>query len=72
VTDNLIPFPIQFLKLAEVLKITSISKPQVYRLIASGDFPPPVKVGTSSRWVESEVRVWMQARMAARGEAAAA
>lgn len=43
-----------------------ISRSCVYDLIASGDFPRPVKIGRASRWVVAEVDAWIGDRMAAR------
>ncbi|MBZ4276300.1 AlpA family phage regulatory protein, partial [Mycobacterium tuberculosis] len=32
-------------------------------LIQDGEFPKPIKLGRSSRWLRSEVEAWMQARI---------
>ena len=50
-----------------VLERTSLSRTTLYQLIKEGTFPPPVKVGTASRWVEAEVEEWVQSLMQARG-----
>lgn len=34
----------------------------IYAEIAAGRFPAPVKLGRSSRWPESEVDAWIEAR----------
>ncbi len=49
-----------------VLERTSLSRTTLYQLIKEGTFPPPVKVGTASRWVEAEVEEWVQSLMQAR------
>lgn len=49
----------EFLKLmvlAEVLELLSIGKSKLYSDIQKGIFPPPVKIGVSSRWIASEVQ----------------
>lgn len=38
----------------------------IYAEIKAGNFPKPVKLGRSSRWVESEVDAWINAQIAAR------
>lgn len=45
----------RLLNLHEVIHLTALSRATVYRAIASGDFPPPVKIGRVSRWPASEV-----------------
>jgi predicted DNA-binding transcriptional regulator AlpA len=43
------------------------SKAHTYRLIAVGEFPPPVKLGkNTSAWLEEEIDAWQEARIAAR------
>ena len=32
---------------------------RIYQLIAAGEFPQPIKVGKSSRWVKAEVDAWI-------------
>ena len=32
---------------------------RIYALIAQGEFPAPVKVGKSSRWVRTEIDAWL-------------
>ncbi|EJU4916115.1 AlpA family phage regulatory protein [Salmonella enterica] len=34
-----------------------------YKLISEGQFPKPVKLGRSSRWLQSEVEHWVQKRI---------
>lgn len=54
------------LHLAEVRRLVGIGKSQLYRLIAAGDFPAPVKIRRSSRWLSSEVDAWIHARASIR------
>jgi len=32
-----------------------ISRPTIYRLVAAGKFPKPIRIGRSTRWLWSEV-----------------
>lgn len=55
------------LRLPDVLKITGMSSTMLYRLAAEGRFPKPLKLSErSSAWVESEVRAWVNTRIAER------
>ena len=56
----------KLIRLPEVLDRTALKKTSVYKLITEGDFPPPVKVGSMSAWVEQEVIDWIADRAAAR------
>jgi predicted DNA-binding transcriptional regulator AlpA len=67
------PAPLDALDaLPEVLQVTGISKPQLYKLVRLGAFPPPVKIGRSSRWPRSEIREWLEAKKAERTAGATA
>jgi prophage regulatory protein len=57
----------RLLRLAEVLNLTALGRTATYALIARGDFPPPIKVGRTSRWVEQEVEDWICRLMQERG-----
>ena len=32
---------------------------RIYQLINAGEFPPPIKVGKSSRWLKAEIDAWV-------------
>ncbi|MGQ5761980.1 helix-turn-helix transcriptional regulator [Serratia sp. IR-2025] len=36
----------------------------MFILIQLGEFPKPIKLGHSSRWLQSEVETWVQQRIA--------
>ncbi|WP_159876865.1 helix-turn-helix transcriptional regulator [Aquitalea denitrificans] len=50
----------------EVVHFTGLSIPTIYRHIRTGDFPKPIKLGRGSRWVESELMAWLEAKKAER------
>ena len=53
-TDRLIRLP-------EVIQITSLSRTQIYRLIAAGTFPKGYRVSHKvSVWKETEVDQWIR------------
>lgn len=56
----------QLLKIAEVQRRTQLSRASIYNYVNAGKFPPPVKLGAHSRWVESEVEQYIGRLMAAR------
>lgn len=61
------------LRLPQVQARTGLSRSEIYRRIASGGFPAPVKLGErASAWPEHEVTAWCEARIAARDAKAAA
>ena len=61
----------RLIKLPEVIKATGLSRTEIYRLEAAGKFPKKVPLSErSTAWVETEVLGWVQAKIAAREEAA--
>lgn len=57
----------RFIRLQDVLLMTSIPKSTLMAMITDGDFPAPVKLGARSRaWVELEVEKWIQEKIDAR------
>jgi prophage regulatory protein len=65
----------KILRLADVMKLTAISRSQIYNLMTNGQFPtsiPLVPGGTSVGWVHSEIENWIQSRIDARNERAQA
>lgn len=60
--------PDALLKLATVEAMTGLSRPSIYRRLALGLFPQPVRLGRRcTRWPANSVREWIreQAREAA-------
>jgi prophage regulatory protein len=61
------------LRLPDVRRRVSLSRSEIYRRIAAGHFPQPVKLGErASAWNAAEVDSWIAARIAARDAKAAA
>lgn len=54
------------LKLCEILQIVGFGKTALYGHIKNSGFPPPVKIGKSSRWIRAEVARWIVDRAIAR------
>lgn len=55
--------PDRLLKLSQVMDITGLSKPYIYRLVRAGRFPQQYKPGGyASRWSEGEVLAWRESQ----------
>ena len=51
------------MKLPEVLELTKISRTTLYRLMETGEFPRPIKLGQRARaWRVEEVTNWLDTR----------
>ncbi|MDU2638491.1 MAG: AlpA family transcriptional regulator [Klebsiella pneumoniae] len=53
----------QLVDMRFLTKLTGLTDKWFYKLIKDGDFPKPVKLGRSSRWLKSEVKNWLQERI---------
>lgn len=61
----------RIIRIGDVMKMTSISRSQIYNLSGTGKFPksiPLVPGGTSVGWLESEINNWVEERIQARNE----
>lgn len=54
------------LRIDEVANRLKSGKTKIYEMIKLGDFPPPVKIGRSSRWVDEDVDNFIQVKEDAR------
>ena len=56
----------RILRTREVLQITSLSRTTLWRCIRGGDFPPPLRLGSSTSrcvgWRQSDVEDWLSQR----------
>ena len=53
----------QFVDMAFITQLTGLTDKWFYKLIQLGEFPKPIKLGRSSRWLQSEVENWLQQRI---------
>lgn len=60
--------PSRLLRRAEVLARVGMAKSTLYLRISAGKFPKPVHLGSSVRWVESEIDSWIQDQMERRDQ----
>ena len=57
---------IRLLCVGEIAMILGISTRSVWRLVARGDLPQPVQVGSARRWFESDVTAYLAKQTAKR------
>ncbi|MBI6466296.1 helix-turn-helix transcriptional regulator [Proteus mirabilis] len=53
----------QFVDMKFITRLTGLTDKWFYKLIQEGEFPKPIKLGRSSRWLRSEVEQWLQNRI---------
>ncbi len=54
----------RFLRLADVMARTGLSRSAIYLGISQGNFPQNINISPRSvGWLESEIDAWMQARI---------
>jgi prophage regulatory protein len=57
----------KLIRLKQVMECTGLARSTVYKFIAEGDFPKPVKLGVRvAAWVEAEVLAWIDDRVKSR------
>ena len=55
---------VALLRLPQVEARTGYKRSSIYRLVAAGEFPAPVKLGErASAWLESEISSWIAERV---------
>ena len=59
-------FPPALLGFEPLSHYVGFGRSRIYQLIAAGEFPQPIKIGKSSRWVRAEIDTWLSAQIAAR------
>lgn len=53
----------QFVDMKFITRFTGLTDKWFYKMIQNGKFPKPIKLGRSSRWLQSEVAAWVQAQI---------
>ncbi|MDP2005528.1 MAG: AlpA family phage regulatory protein [Rubrivivax sp.] len=55
--------PDALLKVQTVCAVVGLSSPTIYRKVATGDFPEPVRLGARcTRWKSGDVQSWLAAQ----------
>lgn len=53
----------QLVDMKFITRLTGLTDKWFYKIIQDGQFPEPIKLGRSSRWLQSEVEAWLQLRI---------
>jgi predicted DNA-binding transcriptional regulator AlpA len=53
----------QMVDMGFIVRFTGMTDKWFYKLIQEGKFPKPIKMGRSSRWLESEVVMWFKEKI---------
>lgn len=54
----------RFMKIDEVIALTTLSETQIYRKMKAGEFPQNISIGANSKvWLESEIQQWIQSKI---------
>lgn len=56
--------PLRLIRLPDVMALTGLARPTIYRGIANKRFPPAIKAGSASLWIAGEVEAWIRERIA--------
>lgn len=58
--------------LPNVIQSVDLCRSQVLAMVKRGDFPKPIKIGRSARWLPHEVTTWVNDKAATRSTSKAA
>lgn len=56
------PCPARLVTIFELARTLGCSTRHIRRLVARGEFPPPIRIGTLIRWPIGAVEAWVDAR----------
>jgi prophage regulatory protein len=60
----------KLIKLKQVMECTGLARSTVYKFMAEGQFPKPVKLGVRMvAWVETEIQEWVREKITTRDSA---
>lgn len=58
----------KWIRINEVMSLTSLSRPTIYRLMKSGKFPKSVTIGSKTiAWRESDLLAWQDGKQPQQG-----
>jgi prophage regulatory protein len=50
----------KFMRLKDLSDMTNFSRSFIYKLISTRQFPPPIKIGHASVWLEEDINDWFK------------
>lgn len=50
----------KIIRLPRIRELVGLGKTTIYAQIKFGDFPPPIKLGFASGWLEREIQDWIE------------
>jgi prophage regulatory protein len=51
---------IALMRISEILKVIPVSKSKFWLMVQKGEFPKPIKIGSSSFWTKEQVKTFVQ------------
>ncbi|KIO36322.1 MULTISPECIES: helix-turn-helix transcriptional regulator [Shewanella] len=55
----------KIIRLPEVKEMVGLSRPSIYKRMAIGDFPPAISLGGRAvGWLQSDIELWLDKRIA--------
>lgn len=71
-SNNLTAARYRILRWPDVHQLIGLSRSQVHKLVARGQFPQPIKLGMrASGWLEADLLAWVEVRLKDRETACA-
>ncbi|MGY6637612.1 MAG: helix-turn-helix domain-containing protein [Erythrobacter sp.] len=67
-TDRSLGLGPMLLSIGQVADLVRRGRSTIYQMVKDGDFPEPLKIGSSSRWKKHEILLWIEEQAAKRGE----
>lgn len=61
--EKIPPISERLLPLPEVESMTGFKSSFIYQLIKEEKFPKPIKIGSASRWRETEIQQWIHCKI---------
>lgn len=53
----------RLIDMKDICELTGMTDKWFYKLIQEGQFPPPIKLGRRSKWIEQEIQAWFEERI---------
>ena len=54
---------LRLIRLPQVMEMTGLSRPTIYKAMIANRFPASVKFGSATMWVVHEIERWIQERI---------